>query len=517
MWKWNKKREQQERLIAAQQEANRIESEKLKAEHRNAELSAAVLSMLAEKKQHNQGYTLPEIPAFVVPQGKESAIAMDSCSGIAEFANTDPQFYSSFPGYPMLAWMSQSSDYRSVPETTSNEMTREWGKVKIKGDSDEDYTDKIGEIEERIKVLGIRDLMRRHIETEMIFGRSQLFIDIKGHENKADLPLLISNKTLSKGCLKGLRLIEPIWSTPSMYNASNPTESDFFVPTKWFVLGKEIHADRLMTLIMRPVPDMLKPAYNFSGVSMLQLMQPYVERWQRTVDSVSDLVHSFSITGLKTNMQNILEGGQEGMAQLVMRSQMFSQLRNNQNLMLMDKDMEEFFQFNTPLSTLDNLMQKAQEQMAGPSHTPLVKLLGITPSGLNANSEGEIRVYNDYIASLQEAHLRPQIEAILHLVQIDLFGEVDDQIVFEFNPLEQMNDEQKATIAKSKADADAVYIQSGVLAPEEIRERLAKDESGDYSGIDVEDVPEQPEMDFLNANNQEEADNTAGNQTERGD
>lgn len=515
MWTWNKKREQQQRLIAAQEEANRIAAEKLKAEKLKAELSAAVLSMLSAQQQEKQsGYAIPDIPQWVMPKGRKPAIAMDSCSGIAEFANTDPQFYSSFVGYPKLAWMAQSSDYRSVPETTANEMTREWGKVKIKGDSDQDYSDKISAIEQRIKVLGIRDLMRHHIENEMVFGRSQLFIDIKGHENKTDLPLLVNGTSLGRGCLKGFRLIEPIWSTPSMYNATDPTQSDFFVPSKWFVLGKEIHADRLMTLIMRPVPDMLKPAYNFSGVSMLQLMQPYVERWQRTADSVSDLVHSFSITGLKTNMQNILEGGEDGMAQMVMRSQMFSLLRNNQNLMLLDKEMEEFFQFNTPLSTLDNLLQKAQEQMAGPSHTPLVKLLGITPSGLNANSEGEIRVYNDYIASLQEAHLRPQIETILNLVQLDLFGEIDDQIVFEFNPLEQMNDSEKATIAKSKADADIVYVQAGVLAPEEIRERLAKDESGDYSGIDADAVPEPPETELFNANNQEEtADNVAGNQT----
>ena len=513
MWIFkNKKYEQQERLIAAQEEANRIEADKLRVEKRKAELYAQVIAMMSQQEQKDPvGYQLPNILEGVVPSGKTPAIAMDSCSGIASYANTDPQFYSSFPGYPKLAWMAQSSDYRCVPETTANEMTREWGKVKIKGDSDKDYSDKISEIEQRLKALGIRDLMRRHVETEMTFGRSQLFVDIKGQEDKTDLPLLITGESLKKGCLKGFRLIEPIWSTPSMYNATDPAQSDFFVPSKWFVLGKEVHADRLMTLIMRPVPDMLKPAYNFSGLSMLQLMQPYVERWQRTVDSVSELVHTFSITGLKTNMQNILEGGQEGMAQLVLRSQMFSQLRNNQNLMLMDKDMEEFFQLNTPLSTLDNLMQKAQEQMAGPSHTPLVKLLGITPSGLNANSNGEIRVYNDYIASLQEAHLRPQIETILNLVQIDLYGEIDDQIVFEFNPLEQMNDEQKATIVKTKADADAVYIQSGVLAPEEIRERLAKDESGDYSGIDVEDVPEPPDMELLDyGNNQEkEARNAA--------
>ena len=190
------------------------------------------------------------------------------------------------------------------------------------------------------------------------------------------------------------------------------------------------------------------------------------------------------------------------MSQLMIRSQMFSMLRNNQNMMLMDKDSEEFFQFNTPLSTLDVLLQKAQEQMAAPSHTPLVKLLGITPSGLNANSDGEIRVYNDYIASLQEAHIRPIIEIILELVQMDLFGEINDQIVFEFNSLEQMNDEQLATIDKTKADRDFVYVQAGVLAPEDVRERIANEEEGDYSGIDADAVPE---MDLENAINKEEA------------
>ena len=263
----------------------------------------------------------------------------------------------------------------------------------------------------------------------------------------------------------------------------------------------------MKTLIMRPVLDMLKPVYNFGGISMLQLMQPYVERWQRTVDSVSDLIHSFSITGIKTDMQNVISDGGEGTAQLLLRSKLFSLLRSNQNLMMLDKDGEEFFQFNTPLSTLDNLLQKSQEQMAAPSRTPLVKLLGVTPSGLNASSDGEIQVYHEYIASMQEAHLRPQIEVILNLIQLDLFGKIDDQIIFEFNPLEQMNGEQLATIEKSKAERDVSLISAGVLAQEEVRTRLAKDESGDYSGIDIEDVPIMPELEFDYASKEKEAAN----------
>lgn len=501
MWLLGRKK-QQERLIAAQEEANRLAAEKNQIEQQRNKMNAQVFSLLQQQETaKNTGYVVPDIPAGVVPRGKKSAIAMDNQPIIANFANV-PQFYSSFLGYQALAVMAQSSDYHCVPETTAKEMTREWGKVKIKGDTDKDYSDRIKQIENRLKNLRVRDLMRKHIENEMIFGRSQLFIDIKGHENKTDIPLLVNNQSLKEGCLNGFRLIEPVWLTPSMYNADNPTQSDFFVPSKWFVLGKEVHADRLLTLIMRPVPDMLKPAYNFSGLSMLQMMQPYVERWQRTADSVSELIHNFSITGLKTDMSNVLSDGGEA-NNLLLRSQLFSKLRDNQNLMLMDKENEEFFQLNTPLSTLDNLLQKAQEQMAAPSHTPLVKLLGITPSGLNANSEGEIRVYNDYIASLQEAHLRPQIETILNLVQLDLFGEIDEQIVFEFNPLEQMSDEQKATIVKTKADADAVYIQNGILSQEEVRDRLVKDEGGDYSGIDVEAVPDMPEGGLFDEGNSE--------------
>ncbi|AOA58318.1 hypothetical protein BFG52_08085 [Acinetobacter larvae] len=267
-------------------------------------------------------------------------------------------------------------------------------------------------------------------------------------------------------------------------------------PVNGFVLGKEIHDDRLLTLITRPVPDMLKPAYNFSGVSMLQLMQPYVERWQRTVDSVSALIKAFSITGLKTSMDNVLSGGEGSSAQLVMRAQLFSMLRENLNTMLIDKESEELFQINTPLTTLDSLIQKSQEQMAGPSHTPLVKLLGITPSGLNANSDGEIRVYNDYISSLQESFMRPQLEVILNLVQLDLFGEIDENIFFEFASLHQLNDEQQATVNKTKAEAAQILISSGVIGQDEVRDTLSKDESGDYSGIDKDKLPDPMDLDY---------------------
>ena len=53
-----------------------------------------------------------------------------------------------------------------------------------------------------------------------------------------------------------------------------------------------------------------------------------------------------------------------------------------------------------------------------------------------------------------------------------------------------------------------MYVQAGVLAPEDVRDRIANEEEGDYSGIDADAVPE---MDLENAINKEEAADPASN------
>lgn len=484
LFKWRKRLSEREVALAIAQE----KTKQLELEARKADAQERLMQMLMTEEQKTKQPTKIEAPIIhpsVVPKGQVAPVAMDSeCAGAYAYVNLDPQFYSSFIGYPTLAVMSQSSDYRSVPETTAKEMTREWGKVKSRnnGKDNEDKTDRVALITSELERFNICDLMRQHIEIEMIFGRSQLAINIRGQEDKCDLPLLLNNKGIKQGDLEGFAVIEPIWSTPSTYNSTDPSREDFFKPSKWFVLGKEVHNDRLLTLIMRPVSDILKPAYNFSGISMLQLMKPYVERWQRTADSISDLIVAFSLTGLATDMSDILSGGSA--TSVAVRAQLFSQIRDNRGLMLTDREKEEFFQFNTPLSGLDALQRQAQEQMAAPSHTPLVKLLGITPAGLNANSDGEIRVYYDYIASLQNAHLLPQINTIIKLIQLNSFGDIDEGIYFEFTPLYQLDEKEIAEVNRTDAETTEKLFNIGAIDGEEARKSLSTNEISKFSFID---------------------------------
>lgn len=463
------------------------------------------LQRLPEKQPASYSLDFPALPDGVKPNG----IAMDG-SPLGNFG-ADCFFGTGFIGYPRLAELAQISEYRSVSETTANEMTRQW--IEIKSAGEEDNSETIRQIEECCERLNVRDVFRKAVETDGLFGRGQILVQIKGHDGKLANPLLLTEKTIAKGSLKALVNIEPMWTTPAPYNAVDPTLPDFYKPKAWYVMAQEIHASRLFTLISRPVPDMLKPAYNFGGVSMTQLMMPYVERWLRTVDSVSDLLHSFSLSGIKTDMSAILGGSDDGDTNIILRAELYNRLRDNRGLMLLSKDEEEFFQFNTPLSGLDALLAQSQEQMAAPSHTPLVKLLGITPSGLNASTEGEIAVYYDHIRAMQENLLRDPLDKLLKLVQLHLFGKVNDNITFDFVPLRQMSETELSTIRKSDTDRDVAYIQAGVVSAEEVRGRLAGEPGSGYNGIDVEDVPEMPDDGFSDGLN-DGAEEDVGGQTD---
>lgn len=463
------------------------------------------LQRLPEKQPASYSLDFPGLPDGVKPNG----IAMDG-SPLGNFG-ADCFFGTGFIGYPRLAELAQISEYRSVSETTANEMTRQW--IEIKSAGEEDNSETIRQIEECCERLNVRDVFRKAVETDGLFGRGQILVQIKGHDGKLANPLLLTEKTIAKGSLKALVNIEPMWTTPAPYNAVDPTLPDFYKPKAWYVMAQEIHASRLFTLISRPVPDMLKPAYNFGGVSMTQLMMPYVERWLRTVDSVSDLLHSFSLSGIKTDMSAILGGSDDGDTNIMLRAELYNRLRDNRGLMLLSKDEEEFFQFNTPLSGLDALLAQSQEQMAAPSHTPLVKLLGITPSGLNASTEGEIAVYYDHIRAMQENLLRDPLDKLLKLVQLHLFGKVNDNITFDFVPLRQMSETELSTIRKSDTDRDVAYIQAGVVSAEEVRGRLAGEPGSGYNGIDVEDVPEMPDDGFSDGLN-DGAEEDVGGQTD---
>jgi phage-related protein (TIGR01555 family) len=463
-------------------------------------ISLAALTAAMNAAQPPPRPLVPYEPApHVVPEGvKPTALAMDASP--YDYVNGLGQFgcRNGFPGYPYLAELAQLPEYRKMVSTLAEEMTRKW--IELSASGDEDKSEKIKRLDAAIRRYKLREHFRKAIEQDGYFGRGQLYADVKtpggtlasDDDKELQQPLFVSEKKLAKGGLVGFRVVEPMWTYPGLYNSTAPLKKDFYAPSTWYVMGQTVHTSRLLMFISRPVPDLLKAAYSFGGLSLSQLAEPYIRHWLRTRDSVSDIVHSFSVSGLATDLEATLAGG-DG-TDLIKRAQLFNQTRDNRGLMLLNKESEEFFQFNIPLSGLDALQAQAQEQMSAVSSIPLVKLLGITPSGLNASSDGEIRVFYDYIHSQQEIHREPLKRAI-DLIQLSEFGEIDPDIDFKFVPLYQLSEAEEAAARKSEADADAVWIGAGVISADEVRARLAADPSSPYNGLEVLDDDDDEDAD----------------------
>lgn len=447
---------------------------------------------LALSKQQAEPVAVEQIepyepPAGVVPAAKlQTALAMDS----GDYAWINGAYCGHrFKGYQHLALLSQQPEYRKISETIAKEMTRKWIKVVCTGKDDK--SNKVQAIEEALTKHKVKDLFRKAAELDGFFGRGQIYIDVKTPKgtvaqddpDELQTPLIMDKAKIAKGSLIGFKVVEPVWTYPSAYNSNNPLARDYYKPTSWFVMGKTVHNSRLMMFASREVPDLLKASYNFGGLSMTQLAEPYVDNWLRTRDSVSEMIHSFSISGILTNMAASLTGTPDSGP--FDRAKLFNNMRDNNGVFMLDKESEEFFQFNTPLTGLDALQAQSQEQMASVSSIPLVKLLGITPAGLNANSDGEIRVFYDDIHSQQEKLFGGPLNTVLGLIQLDLYGEIDPEIGYEFNPLYQLDEVQKATIRKLDADTGAVLVTSGAISADDERDRLIADPDNGYHALEA--------------------------------
>jgi phage-related protein (TIGR01555 family) len=416
-----------------------------------------------------------------------------------------------FPGYPYLAELTQISEYRAPCETIATEMTRKWfelqsrsgAKKKPKDDAEAegqteagDKTEKIAQIMARFEELKVRELFKKAALLDAEFGRAQIYLNIDDADERVrQLPLELTPESIEKGSLKSIACIEPYWSTPYSWNSMYPERSDFYRPTSWYVTGRKTHTTRLLTFIGREVPDLLKPAYNFSGISMIQLGELAVNMWLRTRKAVNDLINNFSIPVLHTDLAATLEEGAPEGSGLLPRLQAFTMTRNNQMVAAINKDTELLEFAEATLASLDKLQAQSQEHMAAVWHTPLIKLFGVVPTGLNATGEGEIQVWYDWINAQQISLYGPNLDILLKVVQLDLFGAIDDDLVVHWITLDEPTQKELSEIRKSDAEMDASNINAGIISPEEARDRLKSDPDSGYTNLTGNaPEPEEPEM-----------------------
>lgn len=323
---------------------------------------SAIRAQAAAPKQPVPVFTLPKHPDGVLPSGN-TGLAMDSAVGaVQSWANgfALSGYFSegiTFLGYAYLSELAQRPEYRVISETIATEMTRKW--IRFTSNDGEDKADKIAELEAEFKRLNVRDIFCRAAEQDGFFGRGHIYIDTGDTDDADELQKPIGDgwdklsvTKFSKKPIKALRTVEAVWCYPTNYNSSDPLKDNWYRPDSWYVQAKIVHTTRLITLIGREVPDLLKPTYSFGGLSLSQMCKPYVDNWLETRQSVNDIISMFSVFLLATNLGETLQADGD---QLFRRAELFNLVRSNRGLMMIDKDSEDFKNVAAPLSGLDVL------------------------------------------------------------------------------------------------------------------------------------------------------------------
>ena len=418
---------------------------------------------------------------------EQSAIAQDANIDWGNFVNTYGDTKSEFKGFQYLAQLSQVAEYRTFSDVISGELTREFVELRCNDDRmTNERKKRIHQINEDFKHFRVLDVIKTACAHDTFFGRGQILINLKPPRgDDLSLPLMIDEKSIPVGSLDGFVNVEPMWTTPLKYNASNPIAKDFYKPSSWYMLGQAVHSTRLITIITRPLPDILKPVYNFAGMSLSQLAEPYVNGWIQTRDDITKLINAFSMVVFAADMTRIMgsAGDYSALTDFESRIKMFRDYRNNLGIFCHDKEREELKMLNVPLSHLDKLQAQKQEQMCSVSRIPAVLFTGQDPAGLNPSTEGSIKNFKDTILSMAVANYQYPIEVIKEVIELNRYGNVDKSIYVHWKPLYTATQVENADIHLKRAQRDSVYLSNGVISPEEVRAELAASEDSDYNYI----------------------------------
>ena len=259
-------------------------------------------------------------------------------------------------------------------------------------------------------------------------------------------------------------------------------------PRMWQVLGRRVHASRLLTFVENQPPILLKPNYNFLGIPQAQILWDYVMHFNDCRASTARLLNKISLLVVQTDMDAVLSDPQ-GLEIFDAKMQFLERYRNNDSIFVCDKDSESVMNVQTTIAGCTDIVRQALELIACINRTPAVKLLGISPSGFNATGESDLKNYYDYIASKQELY-REQIQKILDIIQLVEFDEIDPAITFEFEPLNEENKASQAMTAQTKIGALTQLVDRQAMSAEELREAVKQDQDLGLDFLD-EEMPEE--------------------------
>ena len=398
-----------------------------------------------------------------------------------------------FIGHQACAILAQNWLIDKACTVPARDAVRNWLEI-TSADGKKLDADKLKEIERLDKKYRIKKHCHDFVRFGRVFGiRVAMFkVDLGGDpvKEKAYYENPFNLDSIKPGMYKGIVQVDPYWCNPMLdsQDGVQPDSLHFYEPTWWIINGLQVHRSHLCIFINSEVPDLLKPAYMYGGISVPQKIAERVYAAERCANELPLLATSKRQTVLKTDVERALMNFDTFSSAL----QQWVTYRDNYQVKVCDKDAEDVLQIDTSLTDLDEVVMTSYQIVAAAANIPATKLLGTTPKGFNATGEYEEASYHEELESIQEHDLSELVNR--HHAMMCKSEGLDLKLSIEWCPLDSPTAEELATIRKTDAETDAALVNTGAIDAYDVRTRLIQDNQSGYTWLEAIERPDEPDL-----------------------
>lgn len=227
-----------------------------------------------------------------------------------------------------------------------------------------------------------------------------------------------------------------------------------------------VHVDRLIFFGGARTTKQLRRQNNGWDLSVLQRLIENLKGFNLAWDSVDGLFTTLNQAVFKIEgyLDQITTGEIEVLMQRMLLTDMF---RSSNNAVVMDKE-EDFLQVGAAnLTGMAPLLQERMKRVASAARMPVTILMGISPAGLNATGDADLRGWFNTLEQ-HRVTLGRAVEQIMEIVARSEEIPVGDGVSIVWPSFYIMTPVEQAQYEKTIAEKDTILIRDGVVEPSEV-------------------------------------------------
>jgi phage-related protein (TIGR01555 family) len=323
-------------------------------------------------------------------------------------------------------------------------------------------------VQKSITDLGVWDKLNECIKWGRLYGGAIAVALIDGQDPKTPL----NPDTIGPDQFKGIAVLDRWMLEPTLEDLITEYGPDMGMPKYYRVLpnapalrGAVIHYSRIILRhVGNELPYQQALTENLWGSSVIERLYDRMIAFDGASTGIGQLVYKAYLRTLKVkDLRSVIAQGGKALEGLMRYADQMRRFQNLEGLSLIDMDDELEMQVHGAMSGMSDALTQLGQQLSGATGIPLVRLFGQSPAGLNSTGESDLRMYYDNINQSQMKLMHRGVKNVYGLTARSKGITLPDDHSIAFRSLWQLSDDEKATVAKTTAEAVGGAVDGGLI------------------------------------------------------